>query len=424
MRLALKADRKWRIEDWLFFLILIFQDIGTINVLPLNLFQILMIVMLIVLVMKYINKRRITNAFSKYFLCISCIVIVTFTHRFDIDSVKSVGYFALQCLAILLYFLELDDYWHFFEIVYRAGFIIAFYGVIQEIGFLLNIPEIYDITKYGFNTNGTYTVSFGFLRAMSIYSEPSHTAYIIASAFLIGMVSLSRKKGKKSIFGISIICTYAFFTLSLIVWMCIGTALIIYIFIVNKNMVKKMKIIAIALSAILILFIANPDFFVYVLGKFQQFQRLSTDTNNDLSALAVVSNLKVAWAKNLDGFIFGTGFDSHRLYYNQYIEKLYFNLIKRLNISDGASFYVRVLSEFGIVGLALFVLAVISKFVRAKRRNDIMMIVVLGLYLVFMLRNGNYVYVLPACIFTIIFILPDKEHKRLCRGEISPNETA
>lgn len=423
MRIALNGNEKWKIEDWLFFLILIFQDVGTMNVLPLNLFQILMIGILIILMMRYFRRKRIVNAFSRYLLCIGYIVIVTFTHRFDIESIKSVGYFAIQYLAILLYFLSLDDYWHFFKIVYRAGFVIAFYGVVQEVGFLLNIPEIYDITRYGFNTNGSYTVSFGFIRAMSLYSEPSHTAYIIASAFLIGLISFSSKREKKSIFGILIICTYAFFTLSLIVWMCFGMALALYIFVIDKSVKNKIRAIVIALSAILMLLIANPDFFAYVLGKFQQFQRLSTDTNNDLSALAVVSNLKVAWAKNLDGFIFGTGFDSHRLYYDQYIDKLYTNLIMRLNYLDGASFYVRVLSEFGIIGLTVFVLAMISKFVKARKRDDIMMMVFLALYLVFMLRNGSYVYVLPGCIFAIVFLLPDKEHRRLCRRGECGNES-
>lgn len=416
MGAKLSRNGKWKIEDWLFFLILIFQDIGTLNVLPINLFQVLIIAMLIVLIMKSLSKQRIVNVFSKYFLCVCCIVIATFSHRFDVESIKSVGYFAIQFLVLLLYFLNLEDYWHFFGIIYRVGFIIALYGVIQEVGFLLNIPEIYDSTKFGFNTNGTYRVSFGFLRAMSIYSEPSHTAYIIASSFLIGMISFTNKKEKKYLFGVLTICAYAFFSLSLIVWMCFGVALVIYIFIVDKSVKNKIKAITVAVSVILIVFIMNPYFFTYVLGKFEQFQRLSTDTGNDLSALAVVSNLRVAWAKNLDGYIFGTGLDSHRLYYDQYIEELYPNLIMRLNNLDGASFYVRVLSEFGIFGLAMFALAICSKLVKALKQHDKIMVIFLLLYLVFMLRNGSYIYVLPASIFAVIFVLPINEHERLCRG--------
>lgn len=102
---------------------------------------------------------------------------------------------------------------------------------------------------------------------------------------------------------------------------------------------------------VVFLCVSQWDLVYSVIGRLSQFKTLQTDTGNDLSALAITSNFQVSVEKMKDGYWLGTGLDSHRLYYDRYIDRLYLFLYMRLNSEDAASLYIRVFSEFGIVGL-------------------------------------------------------------------------
>ena len=101
----------------------------------------------------------------------------------------------------------------------------------------------------------------------------------------------------------------------------------------------------------------NSDFIIGAVARLRQFETLSTTTRNDLSALALVSNLNIAIEKMKDGYIFGTGFDSHQMYYDKYIAEIYGRIIMAVNKEDCASLYIRIFSEFGIIGFLIFVIA-------------------------------------------------------------------
>ena len=56
---------------------------------------------------------------------------------------------------------------------------------------------------------------------------------------------------------------------------------------------------------------------------FIKVQEIFVENNEDkYSAFAITSNLKIAIEKIKDGYLFGTGLDSHRLLYFDYIDKI------------------------------------------------------------------------------------------------------
>lgn len=134
----------------------------------------------------------------------------------------------------------------------------------------------------------------------------------------------------------------------------------------------------------------KPGLMVTVFSRLNQFKNMSIDTGNDLSAVALVSNFRIAVEKLKDGYFFGTGFDSHRIHYWQYINSIYDHLYQYLNIGDAGSLYIRIFSEFGIVGLFVFVFACVKKviFGMKSRHYDVGAITILFMTLV--LRNGQY----------------------------------
>ena len=103
-------------------------------------------------------------------------------------------------------------------------------------------------------------------------------------------------------------------------------AVICFIFVIEENEKSKMKYFIMAIIAVCVLLFAAGDVIIGTFSRLDQFRTLQTDTGNDLSALAIITNFNIAVAKMKDGYLIGTGLDSHRLYYDYYINVLYSKL--------------------------------------------------------------------------------------------------
>ena len=136
--------------------------------------------------------------------------------------------------------------------------------------------------------------------------------------------------------------------------------------------------------------VVKPSLVVTVFSRLTQFKTMSTDTSNDLSAVALVSNFKIAVEKLKDGYLFGSGFDSHRIHYWKYINRLYDYLYLYLNIGDAGSLYIRIFSEFGIFGLVLFIVLCVKKIIYGMRSRKFDLSAITILFMVLVLRNGQY----------------------------------
>lgn len=393
-----KISQQSKIINALFFCTLVFQDAGTFGVLPLNLFQIIELTMLIIMCI-YDCKIRIKRGLIILFAYIGVLTII---NPFDMDSIKT---FVFLVMSVTMYhlFLRRVPLKMTIETIFNAALLLSIYGCIQELGYILKIPAIYDISNYGLTLNGLDIGHGNLMRVNSLYAEPAHLGPILGLGILIGMIE-NRNNKRIRFWTIAIIMICALMTQSFLVYASVIMALVCFILFYQNGIKRKFKWVLLATLAVVFLCVSQWDLVYSVIGRLSQFKTLQTDTGNDLSALAITSNFRVAVEKMKNGYWFGTGLDSHRLYYDGYIDKLYSFLYMRLNSEDAASLYIRIFSEFGIGGLIIFCWGLLRKFyVGLKSKNKIRVMAIL-MFMVGVMRDGSYMQPLTQILFVgIVF---------------------
>lgn len=412
------CDYKFGIKEIILGLSILTPAFGNLKgILPINLYQVLILLLGIILLfegnLKGKNRELYIPKWSIYmFIYIGIITFIFNITIFDFDSIKS---FIITFLYILIFYNYVKRIYNIdkiFHLIYNIAFILSIIGIVQEIGYLLKIPELYDFSYIGITYNipiGSSNAFGSLAKIQSIYSEPSHLALILGLGCSISFFCYINNdifkfvSFKKSI--IIFICSLlTFSTLIYIILMVCGT----YILFFDKNLFAKKTLWWIV---IIITLIFGIYYFREWLGNmFIKVQELFIKNNEDkYSAFAMTSNLKIAIEKIKDGYLFGTGLDSHRLLYFDYIDKIYKNVEIYLNYDEAASMYIRVLSEFGIIGLFTFLYYLFKELFLFKkkyryRRSKLFyyqraIILVLTVYLV---RNGRY---MDNLMFLCVFIL-------------------
>jgi hypothetical protein len=118
-------------------------------------------------------------------------------------------------------------------------------------------------------------------------------------------------------------------------------------------------------------------------------------TTSDLSGFAIISNFFVTKSALINSFFLGRGFNTHIISYDQYLYN-HFNLnnvILELNKSDAGSMYLRILSEFGIIGFYFSIYFLIKHNIKYNRNNSVFFIynqISIIFILCYALRNGDY----------------------------------
>lgn len=393
-----KLSQQSKVLNILFFCTLLFQDAGTFGVLPVNLFQIIEFIMLITMFI-FDSKIRINNGLIMLF---GYIGILTIINPFDVDSVKTFVFFVLSITMYYL-FLQRVSINLIKETVYNVAFLLSIYGCIQEFGFILKMPFIYDISNYGFALNGLDIGYGNLMRVNSLYAEPAHLGPIFGLGILIGLID-HRNNNKIRYWKTTFIIICALLTQSFLVYANMFMALICFTLFYQEGIKRKLKKLIIVILIFSLLCASQWDLVYNVIGRLAQFKTLQTETGNDLSALAIMSNFQVALEKMKDGYLFGTGLDSHRLYYDRYINQLYSYIYMKLNFEDAASMYTRIFSEFGLLGLMFFCWGLTKRFLWGLKRNNKILVITVLMFLVGIMRDGNYMRPLIQIMFVgIVF---------------------
>jgi O-antigen ligase len=136
------------------------------------------------------------------------------------------------------------------------------------------------------------------------------------------------------------------------------------------------------------------------------FTQFYTTENSTIYAIA--SNIRYAIAKVCDGHILGTGYDSNRYYYRDYVDKLYHKPDYYLNEEDAASLFTRILSEFGIVGLVSTIGYLFKRAIENLKKHDWIITVMISMFLFQGARNGQY-YLTMMVIPTVFLLYYDKD---------------
>lgn len=403
---SIKKKKKWPLENKLLLLGLIFQDAGTFSILPLNLFQFIIMGIGIVCLIKtlvYKTKWIISPKLLLIFIYIFLITFILNIRVFDIESVKSTGMFIIMYFIMYYYVSRQKPFLDIIEVLYTAAFIISLIGCIQQLGYISGVNRLYDYTLYGFVRNGMY-INGNILRVTSLYAEPAHLNSLLSGGIYIALLSINKKYTFVNSLKTTIIIICTLMTFSSLVYISVGIVFIAYILWNNQNLIKKLKWTILGVTLLLIITRFFPDNTQQILDKISTLKTANSTSSNDLSGFAIISNIKVAVLKMQDLYLFGTGLDSHRLFYFDYIGSLYSSVLMHLNYADAASLYTRIFSEFGIIGLIFFIGWVIRHiFIATKSKNEYYQFSVL-LLIIQGLRNGNYIYIITALsVCSIIF---------------------
>ncbi|MEQ2541892.1 hypothetical protein WMO27_11165 [Lachnospiraceae bacterium CLA-AA-H183] len=406
------SKKVWNISDILFFLIILLEDAGTFGIFPIGIAQVFTLVLGAKMIVEMLYQYGKLKVSGKLIILFVYMIVITILFPFDIKTISGFCLFVMEMLTFYFYLKRIDNYNKLISIIYNAGFTLAIIGVIQEIGYVFHIDSLTNMQLYGFPREGVYYVANSPLaRVSSLYSEPASLIAIMSATFMI--IFFWHQKNTVTMLKNIIIIGFIVLTQSTLLYVACGIIIMVYIFFSNQDILNKFKWIIILLSGFCCVTLWNYQFIARILRKLLTLKNTSSTSTSDLSAFALISNLQIALSKIKDGYLFGTGYNSHRLYYERYINELYDQILMKLNYADAASMYIRSLSEFGIIGLSFIIFVIIYAFIKGyKQKNNfkIFCATVLGIAL---LRDGNYIRTLNIVFFLLIFIFNNEDRDEL-----------
>lgn len=412
-----KNIKKYNIEDILVILALITPGFSNLNgLLPLNLSQIIMILLFVIILLRKLKYSRINIPLFLIYLMFYIIINTFLINNNGYESLKSTIILAIYIYTLYNYVKNYKEFDKLIGLLYNVSFFISIIGVIQELGYLFQKELLFNFSYIG--VNNSITTSGLFMRVTSILTEPAHLAIFLLPGISIMVMSyleiydIQYKNRFKNC--IILLCT--FFTFSMIVYLT-TSIVFIYFFMSSggKNTKRISLIILILVIGSFILFRYNESLLI-IKHKIESIFTLDKLDSNNLSSFAVVSNLKIAMSKIKDGYIFGTGFDSHAETYFKYIDSIYLgnSIVMYLNYQDASSIYIRILSEFGIFGFITYLIFIFKNLITSNMKrsknfylNYINKISLIA-FVVYGIRMGTYINVYYILMFVTIIITSKK----------------
>ena len=398
-------------KDIMFFMIIIsygFHSLG--EILPTAINQVLIFLMFIGFI---IDKSTIKQDFTlnKYvFVFLLSIVIITYIINLNYVDSRTIQTTIQVIIYFLTYFWIINyDKQKFYKIVkvyINIIFFLSIIALIQEISYLINIEFLYDLKSIGVQSHNISSVG-PFLRVYSLTTEPSHFAEISSAAMIICLGRLFSPYFKEIVsksFSLTIIIAFLF-TFSLLAYIFFFSAILFYI-VYTINIKRKLIIIMITIISALLISInyqsLSKNFLPFVkLNLFiNNAKNLNTYSSKDidhLSVFAILSNYKVTKRSFYERPFVGTGLDSYRKAYEHYIPSTIGNVKRKLNKDNAGSLYFRLITEFGLLFIILFIIILSRYYI--KKDKDIKIDSVYLLNKIFLLsfllesiRNGTYLF--------------------------------
>lgn len=277
-----------------------------------------------------------------------------------------------------------------FDFYLKFSIFISFLGILQFIIFYFFNFDIFDFMY----EKTVSKIRNNLIRINSIMREPSNLSTIITPAFTYYFF---KKKSIRDTISLLLLLVTILFTFSAITYLVIAL-LVIYKIYTNRNIYIKFFFTIFFVFALLV-FInvmyvynnftigVNPitDILIKLSQTFMSFFCITPEVfeSLNLSTYAILSNLYVALESPFR--LFGTGIGSHELNYNLvYISDFkYYGL----NSTDAYSCFIRIFSEFGIIGIIILIVF----FIRHYNRKSLINLSALSILFTLIIRGGHYV---------------------------------
>lgn len=305
---------------------------------------------------------------------------------------KFLQQFVLLSLTYLLYyqifrFCKLSaDKW--FQVYLKVVYFISVVGLFTFVVKCITGMDIFPYTFDGVKTQSTYrlhaflaeagsfvvftipAVSYIFLSPY-YFIENKKKSLLILVAFILTL-STSAVVALFTIFIIKLYKSYKYFRLLLLICIVGGTAWLS----VNYYQLKPSETVD-----------TNSGFGAVQLKIYETLTVLENATPYDfeslnLSSYATLTNYWIAF--NAPSRLFGTGLGTH----SQNYESLYKSSFDKygLNKDDGYSLFARLFSEFGLIGICVYVLFLIKCY----NKDNLISICLLVFFVSYLIKGGHY----------------------------------
>jgi hypothetical protein len=397
--MAIKRRYNINFEDIMISIILLTISMGDLNgKLPLNLSQMAVVFLAFMQLLEMLYMKRIVvSVYSGLLMAYIVLVTVVINQNISITSMKTLVGIMIYSFCFYYYvWKRRKNLKTILKLLVNISVLLAVIGLIQEIGFLLSVKNLYSFDYLGIKTR--ISITSPFLRITSLAIEPAHLGYMLVPGLYMSLAHMFKTDNEKiiKIWQCVVIFVATLFTFSFLAYI---NVLIIVLFLLLGGKVSFIRKIAIAsILSIIVLFVSSAfsSSLQVVMSKYNSLFTLQEqlDTTN-LSSFAVVSNLNIALANAKDHYYLGSGLNTHQEAYYKYIDDFYglHRIIMFLNSEDASSLFIRILSEFGQVGLFLFVIFLIKFKIKkyksnniVTQANDMALVTLIG----FSMRNGTY----------------------------------
>ena len=334
----------------------IFSYSMPMNYLPVSLCTVSQLLLVILGSWKYklcVNKRIL--------ILILYVIAVSLSNSARITSVTLTTFIRFLVCILGSYFFakSYEGNWRSFIKVYlKICIVFSVVSVIQEFGYLLNIPLLYDMSGLIGVSDINLDTSGPFLRCPSLTMEPAQISFLLFPAIYLKMSDFFDKTnyvpGKKIY---TLILIGAFLTFTFTIFLFILLAFCYFIF--KRISLNNLSYVVVICLAMIVLLTSENNVSNKFRSLFVASEQLQSADN--LSAFALISNVLIAKDAAIDN-PFGTGFFTTGQNYDTYIHH-YFLITKdslELNKDGGGVMYVKILSEYSFVGLFLFFIFILK----------------------------------------------------------------
>ena len=406
------------LHDFMLLVTLIIQDTDWLRLFGTQLYKYVIIVMLFILLFDFIKNKRTIKINKIYLISLGLIYAYLYIFSFSKTIIVPSVFYIIEIVTFFLYVQSKKDNEELIKsitnVLLISSLIIAFFGIVQFVSFKLSLDYIYKfLTQIHFYLYEN--------RFSSIYTEPAHLCTIIGAGLFISMYNLYTNRSKFNYLFLIILLFAGIISGSVIVYISLIIFIILFYYVafakgLNRDRIKKVGIISLMMIVVGVLtftiferqvvnsvfdkmeaLLSKNDYSVVEKKqekkkskkqsiidvkhseKISELQReiMHTQLSNG-SAYAMKSNLYIGIEKLKDKYVLGTGMFTHIVYYDKYMERIYPEGYVRINYTDACSMFLRIFSEFGIIGLLIFTGLLLYIFIKGIKNKDYFLLFILS----------------------------------------------
>lgn len=288
---------------------------------------------------------------------------------------------------------------------------LSLFVLIQQVAYISGITFLYDLSWL---VPGQQVGVVGeFYRSVTIFAEPSIIATFFSPAIYFSISSFFDKKNRcMSLASATVILLGTIFSFSTLAY--VGIAVSLGVFVI-KNGKTGLKIFIIVMLCVICTLVYNKVEFVKdrVDGVIDLLLEKDVEQVN-LSSETLVANIKVMINSTCENVGLGTGAGSYQIQYDKYKEAVFKDRVSMaydLNREDGNSLFIRIVVEFGILGILLFCFFIYRFFVKEKNIYGSISCAILVLILLRLIRCGHY-FQGETFFFIVLYVLNYYQHRK------------